>query len=329
MSAVDLALPATPVRVHRRRLAGLRTIGALMLREMSTTYGRSPGGYLWVVLEPVAGTLLMTLAFAAFLRSPPLGTNFPLFYATGIVPFLTYTNISNSVAQSLNFSRPLLVYPSVTWLDAILARFVLNFLTELMVAYLILAGLMLVYDTRVILDLPTIALAMALSGALAFGIGVLNCFLVTRFPIWQRSWAVMMRPMVLISGVMILHETVPQPLRGILEYNPLIHITGLMRRGFYATYDASYVSIGYVLGISAVCAVLGLVFLGRYHRDLINLRTRRQRPGGGTDGGGRPAIRSSSRATKDSSSCRVASRSSRARSSGQRGWPAGSVPTFR
>ncbi|MEL6475009.1 MAG: sugar ABC transporter permease, partial [Pseudomonadota bacterium] len=35
---------------QRRRFASLRSIIALMLREMATSYGRSPGGYLWAVL---------------------------------------------------------------------------------------------------------------------------------------------------------------------------------------------------------------------------------------------------------------------------------------
>ena len=167
---------------------------------MSTTYGRSPGGYLWAVLEPVAGIALMSIAFAAFIRAPQLGTNFPLFYSTGMLPFMLFMSVSGALAQALNFSRPLLAYPSVTWLDAIIARFILNVLTELMVAYLIFTGIIAYYDTRVILDLPVIAEGFALTAALALGVGTLNCFLFTRFPVWQRAWSILMRPLVLISG---------------------------------------------------------------------------------------------------------------------------------
>ena len=45
----------------RRRFASLRAIAALVLREMSTTNGRSPGGYLWAILEPAAGIALLTI----------------------------------------------------------------------------------------------------------------------------------------------------------------------------------------------------------------------------------------------------------------------------
>ena len=45
----------------RARLSGLRVVFALIIREMSTTYGRSAGGYIWAILEPVGAIALMSL----------------------------------------------------------------------------------------------------------------------------------------------------------------------------------------------------------------------------------------------------------------------------
>ena len=52
----------------RRRLASARAIGALILREMSSSYGRSPGAYVWAILEPVAGIALLSLVFVLTLQ---------------------------------------------------------------------------------------------------------------------------------------------------------------------------------------------------------------------------------------------------------------------
>jgi len=43
----------------------------------------------------------------------------------------------------------------------------------------------------------------------------------------------------------------------------------MVRAGFYPTYNSSYVSVTYVLGLSLVLGVLGLVFLRRYHREIL------------------------------------------------------------
>ena len=90
------AAPAIPRAQppRRRRAAGARAVAALILREMATTYGRSPGGYLWALLDPIAGLLVMTLIFTVMVQSPPLGESFALFYATGFLPFTIYNDIA-------------------------------------------------------------------------------------------------------------------------------------------------------------------------------------------------------------------------------------------
>src|SRR5690554_1518437 len=130
MSASDPSYPRSPEQVlppipAQTPGAGLttsfrtgRTVFALMLREMSTRYGRSLGGYIWAILEPLGGVFVLALAFSMLLRTPSLGNSFILFYATGFVPFTLYQNISNTVARALIFSKTLMQYPAVTWADA-------------------------------------------------------------------------------------------------------------------------------------------------------------------------------------------------------------------
>lgn len=266
------SLPTAPKGLHRTRrpLASLRTITALVLREMVTTYGRSPGGYVWAILEPVAGIALLSVIFSAGFRAPALGISFPLFYATGMLPFSMYSDISGKISLSILFSKPLLAYPAVTYLDAILARFIVNLLTQLLVAYLVLFGIMTFFDTQIVPNYPVIIMAFTLAAVLALGIGTLNCFLFVRFPLWQRTWSILMRPMFIISCIFFVFETIPQPYRDYLWYNPLVHIVGLMRHGFYANYDAPYVSLTYVLGLSMLCMMSGLLLLRRTHRMLVN-----------------------------------------------------------
>ena len=212
---------------------------------------------------------MLSLVFSVGFENPALGTNFALYYATGMVPFVLYNDIANKVADSLQFSRPFMAYPSVSFIDSILARFMLNFLTQLMVACIVFSGLVATLDTRVILDIPLILLGMLLGAALALGIGTANCYLTMRFVIWRRVWSVLNRPLFIISCVFFLLETIPQPYRDHLWYNPLVHVIGLLRRGFYANYDAPYVSIGYVLLVAGVTFLFGLVMLLRGHRDLL------------------------------------------------------------
>lgn len=262
------ALP--PAHNTARRFMTTRTVMALILREMSTRYGRTPGGYLWAILEPLAGIIVLSAGFSLVMRTPSLGTSFLLFYATGYLPFDLYNNVSGAVSKAINFSKPLLKYPTVTWVDAVLARFFLNSLTSILISILLLGGILIMIDSRTILDFPPIVTAMAAAMLLALGVGVLNCALIGLYPIWEMIWSVLTRPLFIASGIFFLYDTMPPFARDILWYNPLIHIVGLMRTGFYSTYTAAYVSILYPLTIALITLVLGLILLGRYHRDILN-----------------------------------------------------------
>lgn len=252
-------------------LTSIRNVTALVLREMGTTSGRAAGGYLWAILEPVGGIVLLTLAFSLLFRSPPLGTSFPVFYATGVLPFMFYTDISGKLAQAIRFSKPLLFYPRLTFADALLARLLLGILTQAVVFCVVTAGMLAIEDTRTHLDISAVVLGVAMVATLAFGIGTMNCFLFGMFPVWMRVWNILNRPLFIISCIFYTFESVPRPFQDYLWYNPLVHVIGQVRSGFYPTYEAEFVSLVYVFGLSLVLLTSGLLLLHRYHRDLLDL----------------------------------------------------------
>lgn len=269
-----MTLAPQPLRPSRsaggRSYPTFRTVVALILREMSTRYGRTPGGYLWAVLEPLGGILILSIGFSLILRSPPLGTSFVLFYATGFVPFTLYNTLANSTATAINFSKPLLRYPAVSWVDAVLARFTLNAITGLVVMVLLLGSILLLADTRIMVEVLPVLEAIALVMLLGLGIGMINCALIGLFPLWEMIWSILTRPLFLASGIFFLYESMPPLAQEILWYNPLIHLIGLLRSGFYPTYEAAYVSHAYVAGFSLVALAFGLLLMGRFHREILN-----------------------------------------------------------
>lgn len=266
----DRAPKLRPVHRPARKFATMRVVMALILREMSTRYGRTPGGYAWGILEPLAAIMVLSIGFSLIIRTPPLGTSFLLFYATGYMPFNLFNTVSNMVARSVIFSKPLLQYPAVTWADAVLARFLLNSLTSVLVTIILLAGVLVLTDTRAVLDMSPILIAMALTMGLGLGVGVLNCALMGLFPLWEMIWSVITRPLFIASGIFFLYDDMPQTARDILWYNPLIHVVSGMRTGFYPMYTAAYVSNLYVLGVTCVTLAMGLLLMGRYHRVILN-----------------------------------------------------------
>lgn len=257
-------IPSSP------RLRTLRTIVALILREIGASNGRSALGYLWEVVEPVAFILLLSFLFGLFLISPPLGQNFPLFYASGLLPYLMFLETANRVMSAVRFSRQLLTYPGVTFLDAILARFLLAVLTKLVVFAIVLGLIVAVWRIDPFFDAQHLALGLAMAFGLALGIGTLNCLLIAFFPLWEKVWSLVTRPLFLLSAVLYLFETVPLPYRDWLWWNPLVHVVGMVRSGLFPTYTADYVSVTYVAVLATASLTVGLFFLRRYWRELLD-----------------------------------------------------------
>lgn len=265
MRSQKIPPPAQP----RLRYRGTRVIVALILREMSTTYGRSPGGYIWAILQPVAMIILLTLAFSVLLRAPSLGTSFLLFYATGFLVLRMFQEVTAAVGAAISFNQALLAYPRVTYVDTLVARAILAILTQIMVAAIILTGIFLLEDIRAILNFGPILKALAMVIVLAVGLGTFNSYMSYSFPVYKMIWGVVTRPLMLVSCVFYIYEDVPYFAQKILWYNPLVHLTGLLRTGVYSSYDPSYISMTYVGLLGGVPLFFGILFLRRFSKDIL------------------------------------------------------------
>ncbi|MCC5955662.1 MAG: ABC transporter permease, partial [Natronohydrobacter sp.] len=77
------------------------------------------------------------------------------------------------------------------------------------------------------------------------------------------------RPLFLISGVLMTYEDMPVFAQEILWYNPVIHLTGMMRHGFYPMYRPDYISLIFVAFCALIPMIAGLLLLRRHHRELL------------------------------------------------------------
>lgn len=245
-----------------------RAISALVIREIATTYGRTPGGFLWAILEPVAAVAVLATIFSFAFDAPPLGRSFALFYASGYLPFAFFTDLAQKIGVSLRYSRPFMAYPAITWLDALIARFLLNSVAQLLVIGVVLTTMLAMAGVAPA-NPPAIALALAMAASLGLCLGTLNAYLFERWPVWERVWAILTRPAFLLSGVLFLPDAVPPPYRDWLWLNPLTHVITAMRSGLFEGYDPPGWMPLYPCTIALIILPVGLLLLRRDARDLL------------------------------------------------------------
>src|SRR5260221_6601553 len=104
----------------------LRVIGALLMREIVTRYGRENLGFLWLFVEPMMFTLGVTGLWAgAGLRH---SSSLPIvaFAVTGYSSVLLWRNCASRCAMAIPPNMGLLYHRNVRVLDLFLTRIVLE-----------------------------------------------------------------------------------------------------------------------------------------------------------------------------------------------------------
>ena len=236
----------------------LRVIGALVLREMRTRFGRTSLGYLWAVLAPVFTISILAALYTAIGRVVPVGDSLPLFLATGLLPYRTCVGLTHRMLTAISSNGALFAFPIVKPLDAIFARSLLETATAFCACFIVLAGIWALGFG----SLPTkpleVAAAFCAMALLGTGIGTINA-IVSRFsPSWDTLFSLFQRPLFFISGIFYLPEAVPQPILGWLLWNPLLHGIEWFRAGYYTDYGLHTLDRGYLLTWGVVTLLIGL-----------------------------------------------------------------------
>lgn len=236
-----------------------RVIGALIMRELHTRYGRENIGYLWLILEPM---LLASVIGALHMSGhTPYGSDIkPLpFTVVGYTVFIMFRGIVNRSEGGLEANAPLLYHRMVTITDIVLAR-----------ALLEAAGTFLAYTVMIALLTgigwaapPVRPLALIAAVFCMFWISLAHSLVITGISHENRTVGRLVHPysyfMVPLSGAFYQIEWIPQPYRDWLLWFPLPHIFELARYGQFRSANLKYFDGLYLVGVCLVATWLGLI----------------------------------------------------------------------
>jgi capsular polysaccharide transport system permease protein len=236
-----------------------RTVGALIMRELHTRFGRDNIGYLWLFLEPalLAGAVA-AIHLMARLRLP-WGMDIVPFYVSGYTAYALFRATVNRAGTTLEGNSSLLYHRPVTIFDLLLARAVLDAAAMLGASTLILMvaaaagggpgiGRPLLYLLGWFFDLWfCMGLSMlALAGCVVFP--TLDRFI--------QPTTYLLLP---LSGVFFIIEQLPPFARAIVAWIPLAQITQMIREGVFQDFNSIYIEPGYIVAWCMSVTLLGLL----------------------------------------------------------------------
>lgn len=232
-----------------------RVIFSILIREARTRFGHSRLGYAWAVFEPVSHLLLLAIVFSYVNKGyAPVGSSLLVYYFSGVLLYILFTNTISNVQNAVEANRSLLQIPIIKQTDVLMARAILELLTEITVAAIMLAAFSAYGLDATPHDILTCASAVLSVWFLATGIGALNGVMSHFFRSWEHVFGAVVRSMYFTSGIFLSPIEMPDWVRRFLEWNPLLQGIEWFRSGFYSSYDPNWLNPDYLIG----CAMISL-----------------------------------------------------------------------
>ena len=255
---VDLfdASEASKIRSGWRIQKGV--IGALILREVLTRYGRHNIGFLWLFVEPMLFTLGVTALWT--LTGNNHGSSIPIvaFALTGYSSVLLWRNMPFRCISAIEPNLSLLYHRRVQVLDFYISRIILEF-AGATISFAVLGTFFVAIGW---LDPPEDLLQVSQGWLLSawFGASLAMFLGAAAFSseIVDRLWHPISYLLFPLSGAAFMVDYLPDLAQKYILYLPMVHGVELLREGYFgskvhAKYDVMY--------MVACCAVLSLISL--------------------------------------------------------------------
>ncbi|WP_428484555.1 ABC transporter permease [Rhodopila sp.] len=257
--AVTAKGPARRGATTRGLAVQTHVVGALLMRELHTRFGRDNIGYLWAVFEPGLLALAVTLLHLAASSRTGFGMDPIPFWVVGYTPFCMFRFMVLRAEAAIESNRTLLYHRMVTITDLLIARNLLEFASAAMAMAILVGGAWLC-GLGNLPDRPLLMFAgMAQLWWLSFGLSLIVAAASENSTVVQRIIHPATYVSLPLSGAFFLLKWIPHPWREYLTWSPLISPFEQIREGQFASFDSAYVYPTYVIGWSLVLTILGLV----------------------------------------------------------------------
>jgi capsular polysaccharide transport system permease protein len=243
---------------------------ALFLREALARLFSRRGAWAWLLLEPAFHFFYLIFIYTVMNVRHISGFDTTMWIVVGVVAFFIFDRTSSQTANATSANKSLFSYRQVLPADAFAVRAVVELVLILLTALLVLLFLSL-FGHQVLPDnLPLVVQAILGLWLLAIGWGMVRAVLSNLVPELDIVLNLIMRPMYLISGLMLPLSSLPPSYRNWLLLNPVAQGLEAARAGYSAAYHPfTGLSVSYLHISAAIMLFSGLLLLRKFGSRLV------------------------------------------------------------
>lgn len=246
-----------------------KVIKALMIRELTTRFGRENIGFLWIMGEPLLFAGLVGLLWT-FMKGPEEhGVGIVAFVASGYIP-LTFMRHSFARCSNVFVANGSLMYHrQIKLIDFLFVRVFIEFIGAMM-AWIFIAFVLGLFG---LFPVPN-DLGMVITGWLLYSLFVFSVCLVIA-PLSEVSELVekLMPVTVYIalpfSGTFSMVSWLTPSLQDIMMMSPMVNGVEMMRYGIFGDLVEPHFNVWNPLAVSGVLMIIGFSLSRRIRRILV------------------------------------------------------------
>jgi capsular polysaccharide transport system permease protein len=247
----------------------VRVIGALMLRELSTRFGRENIGFLWIMVEPLLFAVLVSVAWRALKGPTEYGIDIVAFVISGYIPLVMFRSTIQRSVSSISVNGSLLYHRQVKILDLILVRFAIELIGHLM-AYLFIALILGAFGFFPLPhDIGFLLLGFGYYALFTLSIALVVAPLSEMIEVVEKIVPVTTYLMVPFSGSFFLVGSLSAAAAEVALYSPPVHGMEMMRYGIFGPSINPQFDFLYPLKFCLPCMALGLLLCRMVRKNLV------------------------------------------------------------
>lgn len=246
-----------------------RVIGALLMRELVTRYGRRNIGFLWLFVEPMMFTTGVTLLWTALRSTHGSSLAIMPFAITGYSAILLWRNGANRCAKAIGPNLSLLYHRNVTVLDIFIARLLLEVAGATISLVVLLGGLILFGWADAPADLLTMTIGWLMLIWFTAGLALIVGALSERSEAFERLWHTLTYLMFPFSGAAFMVEWLPPRMQEVVLWIPVVHGVEMLRGGYYGNLVHPHYSLAYLVLANSIMLWVGLMLAARSQQLVI------------------------------------------------------------
>lgn len=246
-----------------------RVISALMIREVTTRFGRENIGFLWIMVEPLLFAVLVGIMWNFMKGSSEHGISVMTFTVSGYIPLVLFRHAVSRAVGLFKANGALMYHRQIKILDFVFVRFFIEFIGHLM-AYFFIALVLMALD---VFPVPY-DIGFMLLGWLYYSIFTLGlCFILAPLSetseVMEKLMPVTTYIMIPFSGAFTMMSWMTPEVQDFLWYSPFVHPMEMMRYGIFGNAVSPHFDYVYTPAISMVCIAFGLLLCRQIRKKLV------------------------------------------------------------